>query len=128
MTQVRAKELGGPNFPAADRDARAEIGVIRVENVFPVAGAGHPGLHDEPGQVLRIRRGDIGTFPDVFSPDVDGVGVIRFETIAGSQAFRIGMAEKVPDQHIDRIGFGNFAERVLPVYGRQVMLPANFIG
>ncbi len=107
MTLKRSEKLSGPDLPAAGSDAHPQVGVVRAEDVLPVAGAGHPGIHDAPGQGLAVDDRQVGTLPDIFPPAIDGAGVKGFEALAGSPALGIGMAEEVADQHVHGIGLGN---------------------
>ena len=107
MTLKCREKLCRPDIPAVGNDADTHVGVVRAENVLPVAGAVYPGIHDVPGQGHGGDRAEVGTLPDVFPPAVDRARVEGFEALPGGQTFGIGMAEKVADQHVHGISLGN---------------------
>ena len=104
MRLKRSEKLSGPDLPAADRDAHPQVGVVRAEDVLPVTGTRHPGMHNGAGQGLAVGGGQVGTLPDVFPPAIDGAGVKAFEPLLGSEALGIGVAEEPAPQHVIAIG------------------------
>ncbi len=48
------ENLRGPDLPAGSRHPHAQVREVNDHYVIPVAGAGHPGIDDSPGQGLTI--------------------------------------------------------------------------